>query len=140
MNYYICQVERTDPLYIFHQSKEECEYLIELAKPHMEKSTVVDSTTGKSKDSRLAYGMHLVLLLLWNLLVWLSVHQSFILCRVRTSSGMFLRRGRDEVIQVIEKRIADFTFIPVGMQFENQLSMKFILVTDIYSAACCLYC
>ncbi|KAF9596416.1 hypothetical protein IFM89_010680 [Coptis chinensis] len=25
------------------QSKEECEYLINLAKPHMEKSTVVDS-------------------------------------------------------------------------------------------------
>lgn len=37
------------------QSKEECEYLIELAKPHMEKSTVVDSATGLSKDSRFAY-------------------------------------------------------------------------------------
>lgn len=37
------------------QSKEECEYLIELAKPHMQKSSVVDSTTGKSKDSRYAY-------------------------------------------------------------------------------------
>lgn len=34
------------------QSKEECEYLIELAKPHMHKSTVVDSATGRSKDSR----------------------------------------------------------------------------------------
>ncbi|KAL0438364.1 UNVERIFIED_CONTAM: putative prolyl 4-hydroxylase 3 [Sesamum latifolium] len=65
-------------------SKEECEYLINLAKPHMTKSTVVDSKTGKSKDSR-----------------------------VRTSSGMFLRRGRDKVIRDIEKRIADFTFIPV---------------------------
>ena len=40
--------------YIYHNflSKEECEYLISLAKPHMQKSTVVDSATGKSKDSR----------------------------------------------------------------------------------------
>ncbi|XP_016510559.1 putative prolyl 4-hydroxylase 10 [Nicotiana tabacum] len=72
--------------YIYHNflSKEECEYLISLAKPHMQKSTVVDSATGKSKDSR-----------------------------VRTSSGTFLARGRDKVIRNIEKRIADFTFIPV---------------------------
>ena len=34
------------------QSKEECEYLIELAKPHMVKSSVVDSKTGKSTESR----------------------------------------------------------------------------------------
>ncbi|XP_057503530.1 probable prolyl 4-hydroxylase 3 [Actinidia eriantha] len=72
--------------FIYHNflSKEECEHLIKLAKPRMAKSTVVDSKTGKSKDSR-----------------------------VRTSSGMFLRRGRDEIIRDIEKRIADFTFIPV---------------------------
>lgn len=35
--------------------------------------------------------------------------------RVRTSSGTFLMRGQDAVIKRIEKRIADFTFIPVGM-------------------------
>ncbi|KAI4321656.1 hypothetical protein MLD38_035014 [Melastoma candidum] len=72
--------------FVYHNflSKEECEYLISLAKPHMVKSTVVDSKTGKSKDSR-----------------------------VRTSSGMFLRRGQDKIIREIEKRIADFTFIPV---------------------------
>ncbi|KAK9062918.1 hypothetical protein SSX86_020108 [Deinandra increscens subsp. villosa] len=71
---------------VYHNflSKEECEYLINLAKPHMAKSTVVDSKTGQSKDSR-----------------------------VRTSSGTFLRRGRDKIIRNIEKRIADFTFIPV---------------------------
>lgn len=34
--------------------------------------------------------------------------------RVRTSSGMFLRREQDKIIRNIEKRIADFTFIPVG--------------------------
>ncbi|XP_047966687.1 probable prolyl 4-hydroxylase 10 [Salvia hispanica] len=71
---------------IFHHflSKEECEYLISIAQPHMEKSTVVDSETGKSRDSR-----------------------------VRTSYGTFLTRGRDKVVQRIEKRIADFTFLPV---------------------------
>ncbi|KAK9165047.1 hypothetical protein Scep_000238 [Stephania cephalantha] len=72
--------------FVYHNflSKEECDYLIDLAKPHMEKSTVVDSATGQSKDSR-----------------------------VRTSSGTFLKRGRDKVIRNIEKRIADFTFVPV---------------------------
>ncbi|KAF2312457.1 hypothetical protein GH714_034737 [Hevea brasiliensis] len=72
--------------FIYHNflSKEECDYLINLAKPQMQKSTVVDSETGKSKDSR-----------------------------VRTSSGTFLPRGRDKKIREIEKRIADFTFIPV---------------------------
>ncbi|XWS45604.1 hypothetical protein CRYUN_Cryun15aG0150700 [Craigia yunnanensis] len=72
--------------FIYHNflSKEECEYLIDLAKPHMEKSTVVDSKTGKREDSR-----------------------------VRTSSGTFLARGRDKIIRNIEKRIADFSFIPV---------------------------
>ncbi|KAG8660047.1 hypothetical protein MANES_02G110601v8 [Manihot esculenta] len=72
--------------FIYHNflSKEECDYLINLAKPHMQKSVVVDSKTGKSKDSK-----------------------------VRTSSGTFLPRGRDEKIREIEKRISDFTFIPV---------------------------
>ncbi|KAI5016741.1 probable prolyl 4-hydroxylase 3 [Hordeum vulgare subsp. vulgare] len=72
--------------FIYHNflSKEECEYLISLAKPHMKKSTVVDSATGGSKDSR-----------------------------VRTSSGTFLRRGQDKIVRTIEKRISDFTFIPV---------------------------
>ncbi|PWA61999.1 Oxoglutarate/iron-dependent dioxygenase [Artemisia annua] len=71
---------------IYHNflSQEECEHLINIAKPHMEKSTVVDSVTGKSKDSR-----------------------------VRTSSGTFLDRGQDETVRAIEKRIADFTFLPV---------------------------
>lgn len=37
--------------------------------------------------------------------------------RVRTSSGTFLTRGRDKFIRNIEKKIADFTFIPAGMHF-----------------------
>lgn len=31
---------------------EECEHLIDLAKPRMKKSKVIDSKTGKSADSR----------------------------------------------------------------------------------------
>ncbi|XP_041022340.1 probable prolyl 4-hydroxylase 10 [Juglans microcarpa x Juglans regia] len=71
--------------FVYHNflTKDECEYLISLAKPHMHKSTVVDGETGKSKDSR-----------------------------VRTSSGTFLARGRDKIIRNIEKKIADFTFLP----------------------------
>ncbi|KAL5557521.1 hypothetical protein UlMin_039757 [Ulmus minor] len=71
--------------FVYHNflTDEECDYLIDLAKPSMKKSTVVDSETGKSRDSR-----------------------------VRTSSGTFLARGRDKTIRNIEKRIADFTFIP----------------------------
>ncbi|XP_039064281.1 probable prolyl 4-hydroxylase 3 isoform X2 [Hibiscus syriacus] len=73
-------------VFLYHNflSKEECEYLIKIAKPHMRKSSVVDSKTGKSKDSR-----------------------------VRTSSGMFLRRGQDKIISDIEKRIAEYSFMPV---------------------------
>ncbi|ERM99819.1 hypothetical protein AMTR_s00098p00020560 [Amborella trichopoda] len=84
--------------FIYHNflSKEECEYLISLSKPHMRKSTVVDSGTGRSKDSR-----------------------------VRTSSGMFLRRGQDKIIRNIEKRIADFTFIPIGTTPEYWLCNLF---------------
>jgi prolyl 4-hydroxylase len=52
----------------------------------MVKSMVVDSTTTKFKDNR-----------------------------VRTSKCMFLQRGRDKVIQIIEKSIANYTFIPVGV-------------------------
>ncbi|KAL6226972.1 hypothetical protein ACLB2K_000931 [Fragaria x ananassa] len=72
--------------FVYHNflTQQECDYLIDLAKPHMEKSTVVDSETGKSKDSR-----------------------------VRTSSGTFLSRGRDKVIRNIERKIANFTFLPV---------------------------
>ena len=36
------------------------------------------------------------------------------------SSGTFMARGRNKVVRTIEKRIADFTFIPVGMWFEEQ--------------------
>eukprot|EP00271_Cylindrocystis_brebissonii_P020405 TRINITY_DN6737_c0_g3_i1.p1 TRINITY_DN6737_c0_g3~~TRINITY_DN6737_c0_g3_i1.p1 ORF type:complete len:351 (+),score=43.01 TRINITY_DN6737_c0_g3_i1:841-1893(+) len=71
--------------FLYHNflTPSECEHLIRLARPEMTKSTVVDSATGGSVPSE-----------------------------VRTSSGMFLRRGHDHVVAAIEKRIADFSFIP----------------------------
>jgi hypothetical protein len=53
----------------------------------------------------------------WRILphLWCSFRLNDGIFRVRTSSGMFLRRGQDKIIRTIEKRIADYTFIPVGM-------------------------
>ena len=143
----------------------------------MVKSTVVDSATGKSKDSRSVYLLLIIfsvvhficikvpfqwlqkyrccLLMCWTasdeflsvveisrvLVLWLrrilissgvnsfftsSIEQAvgwwivvLLECRVRTSSGTFLSRGQDKVITGIEQRIADFTFIPLGMSSPN---------------------
>ncbi|AET03707.1 prolyl 4-hydroxylase alpha-like protein [Medicago truncatula] len=73
-------------VFLYHNflAKEECEHLINIAKPDVQKSTVVDDTTGKSVNSS-----------------------------ARTSSGTFIDRGYDKILSDIEKRIADFTFIPV---------------------------
>ncbi|KAJ7562914.1 hypothetical protein O6H91_03G088800 [Diphasiastrum complanatum] len=73
---------------IFHNflSHEECEYLIELARPRMGKATVVDVTTGKGVESK-----------------------------VRTSSGMFLTQSdrKYPITQAIEKRISVYSMVPV---------------------------
>ncbi|KAL2333850.1 hypothetical protein Fmac_015063 [Flemingia macrophylla] len=72
--------------FLYHNflTKEECEHLINIAKPDMKKSKVVKEESGKTE-----------------------------LSSERTSSGAFLARGRDEIVTNIERRIADFTFIPV---------------------------
>lgn len=62
---------------------EECEHIINKAKPSMTKSSVVDNQTGKSMDST-----------------------------VRTSTGTFFARGQDEVLASVEKRIAQVSHIP----------------------------
>ncbi|CAM8973431.1 unnamed protein product [Rhodiola kirilowii] len=64
-------------------SDEECDHLIELARDKLEKSMVADNESGKSVESE-----------------------------VRTSSGMFLNKAQDEVVDAIEKRIAAWTFLP----------------------------
>ncbi|XP_042016704.1 probable prolyl 4-hydroxylase 3 isoform X2 [Salvia splendens] len=111
--------------FIYHNflSKEECEYLINRATPHMVKSTVVDSETGKSVDSRFVFKAiipscvsHLcfittVLSILLLTLRCKGKTTSFL--SVRTSYGTFFKRGQDKVIRAIEKRIADYTLIPV---------------------------
>ncbi|KAL9448955.1 hypothetical protein AB3S75_010985 [Citrus x aurantiifolia] len=74
--------------FIYHNflSKAECENLIELAKPHLVMAKVDDFKTGRNVASS-GY-------------------------RVRTGSGTFLKRGQDNIIRDIEKRIAEFTLIP----------------------------
>lgn len=121
-------------LRLFLQSKEECEYLINLAKPHMQKSTVVDSATGQSKDSRHVFFPYFSYVRMqagrrWLIISWINL---LIACRVRTSSGTFLARGRDKTIREIEKRIADFSFIPAGM-FDNFTLWYAILVIYFFS-------
>eukprot|EP00898_Chlorokybus_atmophyticus_P003029 jgi/Chlat1/3727/Chrsp259S03881 len=71
--------------FVYHNflTDEECDHLVNLAKPQLQKSMVVDSSTGKSVPSD-----------------------------IRTSSGMFLSRGQDEMVTRIEKKIADWTMIP----------------------------
>lgn len=56
--------------------------------------------------------------------------------RVRTSSGTFLARGRDKIIRDIEKRIADFTFLPVGMWFELSPSYSLHIMSGILLLNC----
>ena len=47
--------------------------------------------------------------------------------RERTSSGIFLPRGRDKIIRDIEKRIADFSFIPVYVVSASFLSISLLV-------------
>eukprot|EP00879_Flechtneria_rotunda_P011819 GHRR01012346.1.p1 GENE.GHRR01012346.1~~GHRR01012346.1.p1 ORF type:complete len:308 (+),score=60.64 GHRR01012346.1:171-1094(+) len=77
-------------------SDEECEHIKRIAQPQLEESKVVDGLTGKSKKSE-----------------------------VRTSSGMFLSRGHDEVVSRIENRVAAVTMIPAAHQ-EGLQVLKYV--------------
>ncbi|XP_022640129.1 probable prolyl 4-hydroxylase 10 [Vigna radiata var. radiata] len=70
--------------FLYHNflTKDECEYLINIAKPNMQRSKVLKSGMVKTSSGR-------------------------------TSFGAFLDRGVDKTVRKIEKRIADFTHIPV---------------------------
>ena len=65
-------------------TEEECDHLIALASPTLKASTVVDVSTGGSMSSS-----------------------------IRTSSGMFLVKGEDEIVASIERRIASWTHVPI---------------------------
>lgn len=62
-------------------TEDECDHIIALAKPHMEKSEVADEETGQGVESD-----------------------------VRTSTGTFLETAQDETIAAIEKRVAQVRF------------------------------
>eukprot|EP00878_Enallax_costatus_P040156 GHUV01046158.1.p1 GENE.GHUV01046158.1~~GHUV01046158.1.p1 ORF type:complete len:377 (+),score=28.70 GHUV01046158.1:346-1476(+) len=72
-------------------SEDECNCLMNTARPRLKRSDVADSLTGQQK-----------------------------LSDVRTSSGMFFERGEDAVVRRIEERVAMVTMLPVdkgeGMQ------------------------
>jgi prolyl 4-hydroxylase len=63
--------------FLYHNflAKDECEYLINTARPHMERSFFVDSEIGKSMERR-----------------------------IRTSFGHFLNQGRDKIVHRSEKK------------------------------------
>ncbi|KAH9562142.1 hypothetical protein CY35_05G057200 [Sphagnum magellanicum] len=73
---------------LFHNflSADECDHLINLARPKLAKSTVVDTNTGKGIESK-----------------------------VRTSTGMFLTfvDRKHKVIEAIETRISVYAMVPV---------------------------
>ncbi|EFN51228.1 hypothetical protein CHLNCDRAFT_141231 [Chlorella variabilis] len=72
-------------IFINFLTEEECDHIVALAKPHLERSGVVDTATGGSEISD-----------------------------IRTSKGMFLERGHDDTVAAIEERIARWTLLPVG--------------------------
>ncbi|KAK1277262.1 hypothetical protein QJS04_geneDACA003335 [Acorus gramineus] len=62
---------------------EECDHLISIAKSELKRSAVADNLSGESK-----------------------------LSEVRTSSGMFIKKGKDPIVSGIEDKIAAWTFLP----------------------------
>lgn len=76
-------------IFLWHKflSDEECDYIVQKAELRLERSGVVDTDSGSTKiDS------------------------------IRTSSGMFFNRAEDPIIEGIERRIANWTLLPVGNQ------------------------
>ncbi|XP_024975295.1 probable prolyl 4-hydroxylase 6 [Cynara cardunculus var. scolymus] len=80
-------------LYRNFLTDKECDHLIKVAKDKLEKSMVADVKSGKSVESK-----------------------------VRTSSGMFLKKAQDDVVAGIESRISVWTFLPV----ENGEAMQIL--------------
>ncbi|PSC72393.1 2-C-methyl-D-erythritol 4-phosphate chloroplastic [Micractinium conductrix] len=74
-------------IFLYHNflTDEECDHIVRLAEPHLERPGVVETETGKEDISN-----------------------------VRTSKGMFLERGQDPIIAGIEARIAKWTLMPAG--------------------------
>mmetsp|Transcript_17819 Transcript_17819/g.53699 ORF Transcript_17819/g.53699 Transcript_17819/m.53699 type:complete len:307 (+) Transcript_17819:464-1384(+) len=70
---------------------EECDWLVAKARPHLENTTVISSTTGLPIPSK-----------------------------ERTSAGMFYETSQDAVIRAVEDRVASVTHIPKSHQERMQ--------------------
>ena len=78
---------------------DECEHLIKLASPGMRKSSVADNETGKSVDSQ-----------------------------IRTSTGTFLGIGQTEIVERIEKRVAQVPVLISCTPYVHNLSNRWSLI------------
>lgn len=79
-------------LYKGFLSEEECDHIIQKARPRLIRSAVANNDNGKSE-----------------------------LSEIRTSSGMFINKGEDTVIKTIEERISEWTFLPIPNQEHLQV-------------------
>ncbi|CAI5985898.1 unnamed protein product [Closterium sp. NIES-64] len=70
-------------LYKSFLSDEECDHIVNIATARLARSAVADGSSGKS-----------------------------VVSEVRTSTGMFLTKGEDDVIRAIEQRVSEWTFFP----------------------------
>ena len=65
------------------------------------------------------------------------------MCRVRTSSGMFLNRGEDDIVDRIEARIAKHTAIPKengeGLQILHYQVSKLAMSIFCFTPALCIH-
>ncbi|CAI5467295.1 unnamed protein product [Closterium sp. Yama58-4] len=74
-------------LYKSFLSDDECDHIVNIATARLARSAVADSSSGQS-----------------------------VVSGVRTSTGMFLTKGEDDVIRAIEQRVSEWTFLPVANQ------------------------
>ncbi|CAI5969868.1 unnamed protein product [Closterium sp. NIES-64] len=79
-------------LYRNFLTDDECDHIIKIATPRLQRSSVADNTDGHSE-----------------------------LSSIRTSSGMFIAVAEDAVIARIEARIAQWTFLPLPNQEAMQV-------------------
>lgn len=100
-------------LIVYWQSKEECEYLINLAKPRLVRALVTDRETGRGVESRFL-SLSTISSPTTRIFDATKHNDLRTFCSARTSYGAFLSRGGDRVVRAIEQRIADYTKIPIG--------------------------
>ena len=80
-------------IFLLHEfmNKTECKHLINIAKDNLKRSTVVDGKGGGVVNS------------------------------IRTSSGTFIRRRHDAIVEGIEERLSMLTLTPISHQEDIQI-------------------